>query len=169
MRAFALLAVAASGCVSGDGGAVVVRWRLIDQALGSSPAGCMHSTADSSWCCISVGGQDLIIDSIVLRVVPVVGGAAQQPAEVTCQSCSFPCSPFEHTTHFEIPPGTYLLSLEARRCGMPVGLTPPGVVRSVRAGEITNLDAIEIAIPIGTCAPLVCGDGGATSCGDGGA
>lgn len=163
------LAIAATlgggGCVGGDGGAVVVRWKVIDQRTGAEPSGCKRAVAERGSCCIDVG-QDVIIDTVRLLVLSDGdGGAAVFP----CASCCSTCSAFEHTTRFELPPATYRLSLEALRCGAPVGQTPPGVVRSVRAGEVTNLNAVEILIPAGTTTPAVCGDGGAPGCSDGGA
>jgi hypothetical protein len=159
--ALALLVAAsalASGCIGGKGGAIVVRWRLVDQATAQQFTSCDVSTpSDGTNIRVS-------IDRMRLLVQPFVDdgdlGAYALPDLLACTSCEdFPCSPPEHTTSFEIPEGTYRISLQALAagCGTPVGLSAPAVVRAVRPGEVTNLDAIEIALPPGTTS---CGDGG---------
>ena len=181
VAACAIAAAAIGGsCGSGGGGAVVVRWRLVDPETGSDPCGCTApaaSQAQSSWCCVNVGsltgscspptGNDVVIDSVRLRIRSLADGGVAGP-EVPCASCCAGCADVEHTTSFEIPPGDYVLSIEALRCGVPIGATPPGLVRTVRAGEITNLNAIEIVVPATANGPVSCGDAGAPGCPDGG-
>jgi hypothetical protein len=112
---------------------------------------------------------DVIIDTVRLEIVPVAGDGGAPGTALDCPSCSEPCAAGEDTTSFDVPPGDYLLSIEALRCGVPVGYTPPAVQRSVRVGEITNLNAVEILIPPGVSTPASCGDGGAPGRSDGGA
>jgi len=156
------LALVVGACATGDGGAVVVRWRLIDASTGGAASNC--DVVDPS------ASIDLTVDEMRLRIELASapdGGAS----ELDCASCTFPCAPLEWTTDFEIPEGSYRFSLEARRCGVPVGNAPPAVVRAVRRGEITNLNAIGISVPPCTVTPASCPDGGppiGTSCVDGG-
>lgn len=138
----ALLALLTCGCSSaGNGGAVVVRWRLIDGATGVISENC--DVADTA------SGTDLHVDQMTLTVVDANTGQAD-----ACASCvAFGCAPLEQTTRFEIPAGSYLFSLAALACGRPIGRAPPPVTRQVLTGEVTNLDAIAITIPPGTVDP----------------
>jgi hypothetical protein len=170
--ASALLALMLWGSAcSRDKGAVVVRWRLIDGSTGTSPNGSCsgrQASAGAGGCCGLVhsdrDGLDpaathaVTIDRIRLHVQRVADADAGLPAslEQPCSSCCFSCTPSEHTTNFELCEGNYKLWLEALRCGRPVGDVPPAVVRRVTAGEITNLDAIEIRINPSTVTPAAC-------------
>lgn len=154
------LGASASGCSGGDRGAVVVRWKLIEGATGTQPSSCHGVDVPSGACCGAIhAGSDsraVLIDHIRLRAARIVDGGE---VEVGCPSCCFSCAPLEHTTQFELPPGDYRLSLEALRCGRLVGYTPPAQVRTVHAGEIANLSAIEILLPPETDTPALCDDG----------
>jgi hypothetical protein len=171
LRTWLLALLGLAGCSSGNGGAVVVRWQLVDPQIGpdGKPANCIN--ADPGACCIDLNHDpkalphDVVVDTVRLRLSQLGDGGE---SEVACPSCSSACSALEHTTSFDIVPGAYLLSIEALRCGAPVGRTPPEVQRNVIAGEITNLNAIEILIPPGTCTPTSCDDAGAPGCADGG-
>lgn len=166
-RALLALVLLASACTGGDRGAVVVRWRITDSTTGSPASGgcgtaCAGKSYNSSFCCASIGGHDVIIDGVELVAIPL--GSDGGAAVADCKSCRFACNPPESTTQFELRPGDYLLSLRALRCGAVVGDTPPGVIHTVRAGEITNLNAIQILLtPPAANAPISCGgaDGGA--------
>ncbi len=159
-----LLGLAAAGCSNGDGGAVVVRWRLIDASTGGAAAGCDVDDAPAS---IKVH-----VDQMRLLIFPAGSSTADGGAgALDCASCRFPCAPLEWTTNFEIPEGTWRFSLLASSCGVPVGNAPPPVVRSVTRGQITNLNAIGVSMPPCTLAPTACPDGGAPivlGCSDGG-
>ena len=159
MRAAPLLSLMLLGCARGDGGSVVVRWRLVDQATGAAPAGCRAQ--DRAFCCASLDGAAVIVEAVRLRITPVESASDGAAADIDCLSCRFPCSPLEQATRFEVPPGRYRLSIEALRCDRPIGVTPPGVVREVRAGETTNLGAIEIRLLPGTPSLPACADAGA--------
>jgi hypothetical protein len=148
-----LLALIVGACASGDGGAVVVRWRLIDSSTGGAATTCDLEDPQAK---VSVR-----VDTMRLAIFPASapdGGVT----EVPCPSCVFPCAPLEWTTNFEIPEGSYRFALEARACGVVVGNSPPAMLRSVQRGEITNLDAIGVAMPPCTVTPTTCPDGGVT-------
>jgi hypothetical protein len=162
VRAIAALIIAVAGCAPGSGGAVVVRWRLIDSSTGGAAAGCDVVNPGAS---VSAHVDHMRL-RIAAAVAPDGGGGV-----LDCPSCLFPCAPLEWTTNFEIPEGDYRFSLEASSCGVPVGNSPPPVIRAVRRGEITNLNAIGIDVAPCTVTPAACPDGGPpieTSCGDAG-
>lgn len=138
------LAALASGCSSSNNGAVVVRWRLVDGVTGERSDGCK----------VDNGGSAVSIDQVELSVADAAG----QP--IACPSCLFGCSSLEGTTSFALPADTYRFRLRAIRCQQTVGFTAPEVTRTVRAGEITNLGAIEILLPVGTRDPCNQADDG---------
>ena len=143
-RRLALLwVVAASACAAdSEVGAVVVRWRLLDGASGQL-----------SGCTVGAAGSSLTVEQIALEISQLDG------TPVTCDSCVFTCGPLEGTTRFSIRANqSYLFRLRALSCGQPVGDSPPPVVRNVKPGEVTNLNAVEILIP--PCEHPRC-DGGA--------
>jgi hypothetical protein len=122
-----------------------VRWRIVDAAQGQQESDC---TAGS-------GASQVVVDQVELMVADSAGKL------VACPSCTFPCGPLEGTTAFALPTATYAFTLRAlASCQSPLGFTPPTVTRSVKAGEITNLGAIEILIPAGTTDPCTHLDGG---------
>lgn len=166
-----LLALLPSACVR-DKGAVLVRWRLVDASTGQGPAQCSAevatqllreaAVAGGGACCAGVRSErlgrsaDVIIDHIRLRAQAVADVDQVEVKDVACPSCCAACSRFEHTTEFELPPGEYKLWIEPLRCGVKVGNTPPAVVRTVTAGEITNLNSIEVRVDPETTAALSC-------------
>ena len=174
MLRFALLACLVLTACSRQKGAVVVRWRLVD---GTTSAGTVASSCDArapdAACCARVasqkyastvnssGAHDVNIDSIRLHIQRTADVNQPGALEVPCASCCFTCASDndrggEHTTNFELPEGDYKLWLSFLRCGLPIGDVPPAVVRHVTAGEITNLNAIEIRIDPNQQSPFVC-------------
>lgn len=141
-----LVALLVAGCSSpGDGGAILVRWRLL-----VGPTGVPHSDCSISEPSL---GINIVVDTLRLMVsalspVPPDAGVVELP--------SFRCIASEGTTPFKIPPGDYQIRLAAYACDgqRSVGLSPPPLVRSVRLGEITNLGAIGILIP--PCETALC-------------
>jgi hypothetical protein len=109
-----------------------VRWRLVSAASGAPAPGCLVS---------SDGRNSVSVEQVEL-VVRDPGGNV-----VTCDSCRFPCAPLEGTTRFSIPEGSYSFAVRGIKCGGTVGFSTPAVVRAIRAGGVTNLNAIEILIP----------------------
>jgi hypothetical protein len=131
VRSLALLILVA-GC-QGNGGAVSARWRLRDLTTGEwfnprdvgGPNGeCVHT--DPDW---QVG-----------RVYVVVADPAA-PATALRKFLN-ECSKREGTTPFDLPLGTFALSLDAE--GITGSAAPQ--VRKLVAGEIVNLDIVEMAV-----------------------
>ena len=143
------------GCAADNHvGAAVVRWRLALSSTGVSVAGC-QLVDSSSFVAVAVDDMALVA----------------QRLDVAAEPLTFPfrCGPTEGTTPFTIPTGTYAFSLHALACGgsLPVGYAPPPQVRDVRAGEVTNLNAVEILIPPCTSPQCLGGDASlAGSCSD---
>jgi hypothetical protein len=138
LRTLVLLALLGAACSSpGDGGAVLVRWRLL-----VGPTGVPHSDCSISEPSL---GIDVTVDTLRL----IVSDLPPAPPDEVVTLPPFRCIASEGTTPFKIPPGDYQLRLQAYACGgqRSVGLSPPPLVRSVRLGEITNLGAIAILIP----------------------
>jgi hypothetical protein len=139
LRGVALLALLGAGCSApGDGGAVLVRWRLLVGPTGVPRPDCSINEPSL--------GINLTVDTLQL-VVSALPPAPPDAGVVPLPP--FRCIASEGTTPFKIPPGDYQMRLEAYACDgqRSVGLSPPPLVRSVRLGEITNLGAIAILIP----------------------
>ncbi len=142
-----LLLFSALGCVPIKGGAVEAAWVVV------TPDG--RTISDCSCTCAQVA-------KVRLQLEPLSGGA--DPC-AGLESCRFPCNLKSGATRFEIPPGTYAISL------LPVGAdgndltmgeagsdcrAKPGtdpIVRDVVKGRVTGLDAMTV---LADCAPA-CG------------
>ena len=153
MRWLALVILLAS--CQGKGGAVSVRWRLRDlttgeqfnpRDVGVAGGACAHQ--NPTW---------TIQDVSLVLADPATGVPMMSRPEWEAE---FDCSQREGTTPFELPVGTFALSIQ------PTTVSPEGgavaaapQVREIRAGEIVNLDIVEIGVnPL----PLGAPDGGAT-------
>ncbi len=100
----------------------------------------------SKACCVNVGGRDIAIDVMRLRVdeVDEVTGALTEYAG--CKSCCFHCFPNEFTTNLELPvTKTYRLQVEAYACGRPVGWTP-ALIRKLGPGDVTNMQVQVVSL-----------------------
>ena len=145
-----LLALAATGCVSIDGGAVEASWNI--QALDG------RGIADCSCTCPQVA-------KVRFSVVPAAGGADLCAGRAACQ---FPCRSKHGATPFDIPTGDYAVSLVpvgadgqdltgavvqdgGGTCSAQSGVAP--TLRTVGKGQLTQLNAVII---VADCAP-VCG------------
>jgi len=145
-----LLALAATGCVSIDGGAVEASWNI--QALDG------RGIADCSCTCPQVA-------KVRFSVVPAAGGADLCAGRAACQ---FPCRSKHGATPFDIPTGDYAVSLVpvgadgqdltgavvqdgGGTCSAHSGVAP--TLRTVGKGQLTQLNAVII---VADCAP-VCG------------
>jgi hypothetical protein len=150
-----LLALAATGCVSIDGGAVEASWDI--HALDG------RGIADCSCTCPEVA-------KVRFSVVPAAGGADLCAGRAACQ---FPCRAKHGATPFDIPPGDYALSLVPQgadgqdligpivqdagaTCSAQSGVAP--TLRTVGKGQLTQLNA---AVIQADCAP-VCGGSDST-------
>lgn len=143
-----LLLFSALGCVSIDGGAVEASWVVVT-----------HDGRGISDCACTCPA----IARIRLKLEPTGGGADPCAGQ---DSCQFGCDRRSGATRFDIPPGTYAISLvpvgsdgndlvsgEAGACRAGPGASP--VVRDVVKGKVTGLDAM---IVLADCAPE-CGGG----------
>ncbi len=152
--AIALLG-ALCGC-QGNGGAISVRWHILDLTTGqdfdptavSGPNGvCQNlqppATCHASW----------LVHRVRVVLADPVSGIETMAANPDLQ---FPCRQREATTPFSLTPGTFAMSLQAfdpARAGPDGssdfaldGVTPAPSVRVVRTGEVVNLDVIEIGV-----------------------
>jgi hypothetical protein len=125
----------ALGCVSIDGGAVEASWVVVTHDG--------RTISDCGCTCPPVA-------KIRLRLEPTAGGADPCAGRTSCQ---FSCNLQSGATRFDIPPGTYAISLvpvdadgnditsgEAGACGAGPGTAP--LVREVLKGRVTGLDAM---------------------------
>ena len=145
--------VGALGC-QGSGGAVSVRWRIVDQSTGDSFDPSDVKASDGA-CCIfrdSKTGLCLPSNTWEIESVSVNLADATTGAAVPTGLPPFECSLREKTTAFVLPPGTFAISLGATNVvgdGMnvmaPTALPPPSV-RTIIRGEVVNLDVIEIGV-----------------------
>jgi hypothetical protein len=131
------LIFSAPGCVSVDGGAVETSWVVVtNDGRGISDCACTCPP----------------IAKVRLQLVPIAGGA--DPCAGTA-SCQFSCNLQSGATRFDIPPGTYAISLvpvgadgnditngEAGTCRAGAGANP--VIREVVKGRVTGLDAMTV-------------------------
>lgn len=123
------------GCVSIDGGAVEASWVVVTHD-GRTIANCACTCPP--------------IDKIRLKLLPVEGGSDVCEGNALCR---FSCGAHSGATRFDIPPGSYTISLvpvgkdgndiisgEADTCRAGVGIAP--IVRDVVRGQVTQLYAM---------------------------
>lgn len=125
------------GCVPIDGGAVEANWVVVTyDGRTISNCGCTCPP----------------IDKIRLKLIPFDGSIDICAGRASCQ---FACGANSGATRFDIPPGSYTISLvpvgmdgndivtgEADMCSARAGADP--FVRDVVGGQVTQLDAIMI-------------------------
>ena len=150
-----LLALAATGCVSIDGGAIEASWDI--------HASDGRGIADCSCTCPE-------ITKVRFSVVPAAGGSDLCIGRAACQ---FPCRSKHGATPFDIPPGAYAVSLvplgadgqdltgaligdAGIGCSAQSGVAP--TLRTVGKGQLTQLNGVLIQAG---CAP-VCGGSDST-------
>ncbi len=155
----------ATGC-AGNGGAVSVRWQIVDLSTGArfDP----RDVADIDGNCTAMYSETCGVSSswIVHRVKVVVASPTDSGSEVLADDTrlEFACNAREATTPFIIPSGTFAVSLRAFDPSAAddvasEGLTPAPAVRIIHAAEIVNLDVVEIGVhPLPTAAQAA--DGG---------
>jgi hypothetical protein len=142
-------ALLCAGC-QGDLGAVSVRWHVFDLSTGNSwdprgvgqPDGSCQVTGAVTW--------------TILRVHLVLA----DPTDGRPRAGSFgdfPCKQREATTSFDLPLGTFALSLAAVPGPDTQVVTPAPAIRTIKRAEVVNLDVIELGVrPL----PLANPDGG---------
>ena len=145
------LAMLAAGC-QGPGGAVSVRWRIVDLSTGESfdPSGNEAATDDGS-CCRPphpAGQCDFSAEWVVRNVSITLRDPTT--GELVLAGESFKCSQREKTTKFVLPTGTFAIGLDAAVVdghGMPVPVfLPPPEVRTIVRAEVVNLQIIEVGV-----------------------
>jgi hypothetical protein len=131
------LLFSAMGCVSIDGGAVEASWFVVTHdGRGIADCGCTCPP----------------IPKIRLQLLPVAGGSDPCAGRAACQ---FSCNLRSGATRFDIPPGSYVVSLvpvgadgnditsgEVGTCSATAGVDP--IVREVIRGRVTQLDAMDV-------------------------
>jgi hypothetical protein len=156
MRLAALLALscALAGCKP-TGGAVSVRWRIVDFSSGDSFDPNENGAADGS-CCrfrdqsnLCEPGNVWVVHNVQLVLTnPITGEDVPLPGDGS--DGTFLCSQRERTTQFDIQPATYAMSLTAlvtSGTGMPThGEFPPPQMDTVVSGDVVNLQAVEIGV-----------------------
>jgi hypothetical protein len=162
-----VLALVCAGCSEGTDGAISVRWRIVDLTTGFNydprqqvfPTGARTVTGDpfptGSCGCLPDGtpggcagsGPGWEVDVVRLVVVDPENPAA---APIAPDKAKFLCNQREATTPFAIKPGRYALSLAAFTVAggleTRTGATPAPTVRTIKQGEIVNLDVVEIGV-----------------------
>jgi hypothetical protein len=155
-----LVAVLLVACQKGDGAAVSFRWRLVDKGdKNHAGGGAVLDPANfggEDGSCVCVPGDDRCAGYSwrVARIKLLVRDPATlfTPSDVLDEDVTFPCRQREATTPFVVPPRDepWALSLRAFDPADPSapdqGTTPAPEVRYVSPAEITNLDAIEVAV-----------------------
>jgi hypothetical protein len=138
-----VVAAASAGlsCVPIDGGAVEAAWMV--RSADGTPATCACA------------------DPPIVRVqLSLVGVSAAVKDTHPCQDrgvCQFSCPVNRGATPFDIPPGSYLMSLVATdAAGIDLGgggrITPPApVLRDVVRGQPTQLDVAAIVTACSGC------------------
>jgi hypothetical protein len=143
----------ALGC-QGNGGAVSVRWRIVDLTTGQEIDPGDVKAADGSCCNQRDATSNLCLPSNpwIIESVNIVMGEATTGTPIQTPLKPFACSLREKTTPFVLQPGTFAVSLAATNDigdGMnvpaPVALPPPSV-RTITSGDVVNLDVIEIGV-----------------------
>jgi hypothetical protein len=130
-----------------DLGAVSVRWEIVDltrgdyikpNEVGQSDGSCAHQEPDmspvSSW--------------RIAKVRLVLAGADGNPLP-NDQNRVFDCRAREAVTPFTQPLGTFAMSLRAvddSGNDDRTVITPAPAVRTIRRGEVVNLDVVELGI-----------------------
>jgi hypothetical protein len=131
------LLFSALGCVPIDGGAVEASWVV------ATPDG--RRITDCTCTCPPIA-------KIRLQLIPTTGGGDPCAGSAACQ---FSCNLQSGATRFDIPPGSYAISLvpvgadgnditngEAGTCSAGPGVAP--VVRDVVKGRVTGLGALTV-------------------------
>jgi len=162
-----VLALGFAGCSQGSDGAISVRWRIVDLTTGANydprqqvfpagaltpagqpfPAGSCGCLAESMPGGCAGSGPGWEVDVVRLLVVDPENPTA---VPIAPDHARFLCNQREATTPFEIKLGRYALSLAAFTVAggveTRVGATPAPTVRTIKTGEIVNLDVVEIGV-----------------------
>ncbi len=179
-----LPACACDGAVD-HGGAVVVRWRVVDV-----PSGRLFSRGQC--CCDPRGAATLcpqqkpsncpvspawLMRNVVLEIYPAGRGAAVSGSTAPC-AITTSCMDGELTTNLCLSEGDYDLQLSGEllmglgndvACAPATPVVPPMVRRTVRTGQITNLDGVVLGVNAPPTLDLSIAAGADAALGDGAA
>jgi hypothetical protein len=150
-----------NGSVPG-GGAVVVRWRVVDVPSGQlflRGQCCCDPAMSSAFCSANSGNSCPTspawkISDVVLLVTPKGSGASVSGSSSPCVIRT-PCVDAELITNFCLAQGVYDLQLGAELfhevdggavCAPGMPELPPAVQRQVLTGQITNLDVVVLGV-----------------------
>ncbi len=140
-----------SGCL-GDGGAVSVRWRIVERETGAihDPRDVSDETgeccANPAVKCAAQPGWHVSRVRLVFTDPSSEAQLANPPAglDATCRAR-------ELTTPFELPEGLYAIALRAFDPAAPIVIqaqSPSPELRTVRKAEIANLDVVELSVSV---------------------
>lgn len=160
----AMLGALVAACNHG-GGAVSLRWRIVDlntgarfdpRTVGGTNGVCAcpapnepdrpdNCSPEYGWR-VSRIAIDLVDQATLMPPVLADGGESK---------LQFDCDKREETTPFVIPPGSYAVRITAMNPSgestCVAGYTPPAVPRTIRQGDIVSLDVVEIGVPTSNC------------------
>ncbi len=147
--AVALMALLlAAGC-QGDGGAVSVRWRIVDLSTGQAwDANDKNIDFQGKFCCRVEDKTCNSSNWLVYEVYVVLANAETGVAmDLGSEEPIAPCAARELTSKFDLPTGTWAISLAANASdmGTPV-VTPAPQLRDIESGAVVNLDVVEIGV-----------------------
>ncbi len=139
------------GACTGSGGAVSVRWRISE--LGTGLLLDPRDVSDSTGACCKHSAQQACADETDWRITRVqlalVDQSTGQPLANAPLGLDASCRARELTTPFELPPGTYAISLRAYDPATPELIqaeSPSPEIRTLRRSEIVNLDVVELSV-----------------------
>jgi hypothetical protein len=145
VRKFLVAAALFAAACQGDRGAISVRWHVVDLTSGNSWDPRSVGQADGA---CSIGDADLdappyswSILSVQLVLADPVDGTMRD-----CSDCNFNCNQREATTSFDLDPGTFAISLTAVPGPNTQVVTPAPAIRTIKIGEVVNLDVIELGV-----------------------
>jgi hypothetical protein len=133
-------ALALGGCVRVDGGAVELSWTV-------RPIDGMTDLDD--WADCARGTDTLAEVALCARACTIVSDGACV-GEVTCPVHAWPCERRHGSTLFEIVAGRKELWIEVRCADGARAdvLVPEPIVRDIADGEVTQLHAVLISVPV---------------------
>jgi hypothetical protein len=141
------------GC-QGEGGAVSVRWQIVDLTRGNLINPNDVGRGDGSCGHDEPAGSP--VESWTIPKVRLVLADPRSGSEVLAADDArliFNCSQREGTTPFTLPLGQFALSLLAVDSNTEV-VTPAAAVRTLKRAELVGLDVVELGIHPPPRAPL---------------
>lgn len=146
--ALSVSCVLGAGC-QGDGGAVSVRWRLVDLSTGQAwDANDPKITSMGSCCRADLDTKNHTCDASPWVVNDVFVSLRDPTTGVAMtQTPRFSCSRRELTSAFDLPTGTWAITLDTDPADAdPPAVTPAPQVRAIVRGAVVNLNVVEIGV-----------------------